>query len=242
MFRRLAADVHPFGFSSACLVLALLLAGSPLHAQQPDRFTRAGAGLTGVYNSSSTLGDVNGDGHLDLVITGQDQNDDPTSTLYLGDGSGGFSKANAGLTGVWDGSSTLGDVDGDGNPDLVITGKDQNDDPTTTLYLGDGSGGFSEANAGLTGVSGSSSTLGNVDGDGNLDLVITSRDLNVDQTSTLYLGDGNGGFSEANAGLTGVAGSSTLGDVDGDGDLDLVITGQDQNDDPTSTLYENLSS
>jgi hypothetical protein len=53
---------------------------------------------------------------------------------------------------VDEGSSTVGDVDGDGNLDLVITGDDQNRDPTTTLYLGDGSGGFSEADAGLTGV------------------------------------------------------------------------------------------
>jgi hypothetical protein len=82
MFRRHAAHVHSFGFSSACLVLASLLTGSPLHAQQPDRFTRAGAGLTGVYRSSSTLGDVDGDGTLDLVITGRDQNRDPTTTLY----------------------------------------------------------------------------------------------------------------------------------------------------------------
>ncbi|PSQ73503.1 MAG: hypothetical protein BRD34_02105, partial [Bacteroidetes bacterium QH_6_64_77] len=189
------------------MVLALLLAGSPLHAQQPDRplperlapdrgearassergrtrtealtrrraqpsapasltntpanlFTRAGAGLTGVEFSSSTLGDVDGDGHLDLVITGFG-GIRPMSTLYLGDGSGGFSEADAGLTGVGSGSSTVGDVDGDGNPDLVITGFSDNG-PTTTLYLGDGSGGFSEADAGLTGVQVGSSTLGDV--------------------------------------------------------------------------------
>ena len=74
------------------------------------------------------------------------------------------------MTGVLLGSSTLGDVDGDGNLDLVITGIG------TTLYLGDGSGGFSEANAGLTGVVLSSSTLGDIGGDGDLDLVVTGFD------------------------------------------------------------------
>ncbi|PSQ68884.1 MAG: hypothetical protein BRD26_07370, partial [Bacteroidetes bacterium QH_1_64_81] len=206
-------------------------------------FSGANAGLTDVAYGSSTLGDVDEDGTLDLVITGSGDRG-PTSTLYLGDGSGGFSEADAGLTGVERGSSsTLGDVDGDGNLDLVITGSEGYRDPSATLYLGDGSGGFSEANAGLTGVERGSSTLGDVDGDGHLDLVITGDDQNDNPTTTVYLGDGSGGFSEANAGLTGVwLSSSTLGDVDGDGNLDLVTTGLDQNGDPTSTLYENLSS
>jgi hypothetical protein len=68
------------------------------------------------------------------VITGVDPNEDLTTTLYLGDGSGGFSEANAGLTGVRDGSSTLGDVDGDGTLDLVITGREGYNDRMTTLY------------------------------------------------------------------------------------------------------------
>ena len=42
--------------------------------------------------------------------------------------------------------------------------------------------------------------------------------------------------------LAGVeVGSSTVGDVGGDGNLDLVITGGDPDGDPTSMLYENRS-
>jgi hypothetical protein len=217
---------------------------SKLETTPANLFTRAGAGLEGVYLGSSSLGDVNGDGNLDLVITGRDansRNSNPTATLYLGDGQGGFTETNAGLTGVGEfggTSSSLGDVDGDGNTDLVITGEDANDAPTATLYLGDGQGGFTDANAGLTGVEDGTSSLGDVDGDGNTDLVITGRDANSDPTATLYLGDGQGGFTKANAGLTGVdSGSSSLGDVNGDGNLDLVITGQFAGFIPTATLY-----
>jgi predicted nucleotidyltransferase len=202
-------------------------------------FTDANAGLTGVYRSSSSLGDVNNDGNLDLVITGYDTSGDYTTTLYLGDGTGGFSKANAGLTGVADGSSSLGDVNNDGHLDLVITGYDDTSgDYTTTLYLGNGQGGFTDANAGLTGVYHGSSSLGDVNNDGNLDLVVTGYDVNRNETATLYLGDGRGGFTDANAELTGVRfGSSSLGDVNNDGHLDLVITGRAPNRDPTATLY-----
>ena len=82
------------------------------------------------------LGDVNGDGHLDLVAGNSGRN-----KLYLNDGSGGFTAG----TGTAIGSETdvtwaviLGDVNGDGHLDLV-TG---NDGQTNKLYLNDGSGGF----------------------------------------------------------------------------------------------------
>ena len=242
MFRRHAAHVRSFSVSSACLVLALLLAGSPLHAQQPDRRApdRPLPERLLPDRGEAQAPSERGRTRAEALPRRRAQPSAPASLTNTP--ANLFTRAGAGLTGVEFGSSTLGDVDGDGTLDLVITGDDQNDDPATTLYLGDGSGGFSEANAGLTGVSGGSSTLGDVDGDGNLDLVITGFSDNG-RISTVYLGDGSGGFSEADAGLTGVSsGSSTVGDVDGDGTLDLVITGTDQNDDPTSTLYENLSS
>jgi hypothetical protein len=195
------------------------------------------AGLTGVQISSTSIADVDGDGKKDLLITGLDTNGDRTATLYLGDGQGDFSEANAGLTGVEFGSTSIADVDGDGNPDLLITGGAAVGDRTATLYLGDGQGGFSEAGAGLTGVVSSSTSIADADGDGNQDLLITGRDTNGDRTATLYIRDGLG-FSEAGAGLTGVqTGSTSIADVDGDGNEDLLITGEDVNRERTATLY-----
>jgi len=214
----------------------LLGAASSLRQKQStaNLVTRAAAGLSGVGNgSSSSIADVDGDGNLDLLTTGADANGNETATLYLGDGQGGFSEANAGLTGVWPSSSSIADVNGDGNPDLLITGAPASGDPVATLYLGDGQGNFTEANAGLTGVYRSSTSIADVDGDGNQDLLTTGADANGDETATLYLGDGQGGFSEANAGLTGVQRSSTsIADVNGDENPDLLITGSG-----TATLY-----
>lgn len=81
-----------------------------------------------------------------------------------------FTEANAGLTGVARSFSSIADADGDGNPDLLITGSN-----AATLYLGDGQGGFTEAGAGLTDVSFSSISIADIDGDTDPNLLITGR-------------------------------------------------------------------
>lgn len=201
-------------------------------------FSEADAGLTGVQYGSTSIADVNGDGNEDLLITGRDADINSTATLYLGNGDGTFSEAGAGLAGVEDGSTSIADVNGDGNQDLLITGSDVNEgNPTATLYLGNGNGTFSKAGADLLGVSASSTSIADVDGDGNQDLLITGRDENLDSTITLYFGNGEGTFTEATAGLIGVEeGSTSIADINGDGNKDLLITG-DSNTGPTATLY-----
>lgn len=205
-------------------------------------FSQANDGLTGVSSSSSAVGDADGDGHLDLLLTGEDVTDNYSTTLYRGNGHGGFSVAGPNLPSLTEGSSAFGDIDGDGHLDLLVTGEanldeDRDTEHVSRMYLGDGDGGFERANAGLTGVAEGSSTIGHVNGDGHLDLLLTGTD-GSSATAAVYLGSGDGTFTTANAGLTGVSeGSSSVADVNGDGDVDLLITGEDESGDPSATLY-----
>lgn len=208
-------------------------------------FSAVGAGLTALRNGSSEWGDYDSDGDLDLILTGTNSSGTATSVIYRNDGGGTFINISAGLTGVKGGTGTWGDYDNDGDLDLVIVGTDASDNTTATIYRNDGSDTFAAIRAGLTGVgntSGSSADWGDYDGDGDLDLVITGEEEGFlgERVSKIYRNNGDDTFTDIAAGLTGVLyGSSAWGDYDEDGDLDLVITGEDDAFTKTATIYRN---
>jgi surface protein len=158
------------------------------------------------------------------------------------EGTGTFADLGADLLGVQRGAVDLGDFDTDGDLDLVVTGADVNGTPTTTIYEND-EGTFVPINADLPGVGDRSSVAwGDFDLDGDLDLVVTGRDLSGNLTATIYENQGGGAFEPLGAGLTGVrGGSSDWGDYDSDGDLDLIITGDDGSNKSTR-IYRNHGS
>ena len=116
-----------------------------------------------------------------------------------------------------------GDVNGDGRPDFYLARLEG----PNALYLNLGDWRFRET-ATENGVAAgdrfsTGSTLVDIDGDGDLDLLLTS----IEGPKSLFLNDGTGRFTEApDAGLRDSPGgmSSALADIDGDGDLDLYLT------------------
>jgi len=209
-------------------------------------FTEVSSSLTGVGWSSIALGDIDNDGDLDLILTGKYYNswwnDFYVSKVYLNDGSGVFIEdSRSSLTGVSDSSIALGDIDNDGDLDLILTGSyyEGSYHYVSEVYLNDGSGVFiKDSRSSLTGVGWSSIALGDIDNDGDLDLILTG--WMGSQVSKVYTNNGSGVFSEdTRSSLTGVSDSSiALGDIDNDGDLDLIITGYSSSD-PFSKVYLN---
>jgi hypothetical protein len=117
----------------------------------------------------------------------------------------------------------LGDVDGDGRPDVFLTSVER----PAALYRNDGGLHFTDITAAsgidTRGLRTTSAVFADLDGDGHLDLIVGTLGGPV----KLWLGDGRGHFRDATptSGLTGgyAATTITVADVDGDGDLDVYV-------------------
>ena len=180
-------------------------------------FTQGAAYPTGSAPDGLAVGDLNGDGVVDIVTA--DAGSDSMSVL-LGNKDGTYQPRKVFKTGQNPSSIALADLDDDGNLDAIIT---NNDDNTVTIWWGDGKGGFATSTLLSTGSGPHRIATGDIDGDGNLDIAIVNW---TGTSATLFFGDGKRHFTSATLGSWGAPDSIALGDLTGDGKLDVVIGGE----------------
>ena len=175
------------------------------------------------------LGDVDGDGDLDAFLLNSFGLSSWPSRVWTNDGNGGFldSGQSLGATGLGWGVE-LGDVDADGDLDAFVVSFDavnRAGQPNQVL-LNDGSGNFQDSGQRFGPTESREVSLGDVDGDGDLDAFIA----NERRPNEVLLNDGDGNFHDNGQIFEShSSGAASLGDLDGDGDLDVYIAGADAN-------------
>jgi enediyne biosynthesis protein E4 len=184
-------------------------------------------------------GDVDGDGWVDLLVLRGDLG--PARLLHnLGNGSF-FDEALArglDIRGGLANGALMADLDGDGDLDVLTGGlyiADAQLSSPPRLWRNDGSGHFVEAGTFLDAWDGHdswSSALGDIDGDGDLDLAFGRWSTTPGARAHLFLAQA--GSYVASDGIVGLdtqfpaqdhSFTPNFADIDGDGDADLLFTG-----------------
>jgi hypothetical protein len=91
---------------------------------------------TGLRSASISWGDINNDGNLDFIQTGNDIDANATTRLLINTGST-FELQNTDLPNIFEGASDWGDYDNDGDLDLLLAGSGT-DGLLTRLYNNSG--------------------------------------------------------------------------------------------------------
>ncbi|MFQ5570287.1 MAG: FG-GAP-like repeat-containing protein [Rhodothermales bacterium] len=226
-------------------------------AAQPFTFTVIETDLAALEYGSLAYADLDRDGDLDLVATGNSSTTMPfRPTSYvamslaeqiLGSGETAQWRRTFDLrplsTQVWHSDVAWTDYDRDGDLDFVLTGTTRPTEPfeaVTRLYENDGAGAFHEVDAGLIGVYGSAAAWGDYDNDGRPDLLIMGATTSETSATRLYRNEGDGAFAGVDVPFRNVAfGDAQWGDYDNDGDLDLVLSGAEPAGGFATQLYRN---
>ena len=182
------------------------------HAAQ----TYASGGLT----LSVAIGDVNADGHLDVLVA------NGNAGVLLGNGDGTL-QAGRNYTLPSSPLFAVADVNGDGKPDLIAAYcNDSNCTGYAGVLLGNGDGTFQPAQTfSLGSTYPASIAVADVNGDGKPDLLVVSQCASgVHRCVEVWLGNGDGTFNlvyidSSDPSATSIA----VADVNGDGKPDLVI-------------------
>lgn len=192
-------------------------------------------GLPAISNGSAAWGDYDGDGWLDLLMAGSVGPSASVSQIWRNTG-GAFTQVTGavakGLAAVEEAAVAWGDYDNDGRLDFVVAGDAADGRLVTQIWRNTGTG-FANVTAalagGIPGVGRGTVAWGDHDNDGRLDLLLAGRGNAGVEVVQLWRNAGNAFVditAEAFPDMQVRHPSAAWGDVDNDGRLDVVVSGE----------------
>ena len=177
-------------------------------------YVDSGQTLGSSNSTAITIVDIEHNGSMDMIIANNGQ----ANLVWTNDGSGTFIDSGQTLGTSNSQALATGDVDKNGTLDLVVANNGQ----ANKLWTNDGSGNFTDAAQNMGNSNTLDIALADVDKDGDFDIITG----NNGQANLIWLNDNTtpGTFTDSGQSLNS-AGNTTaiaVGDVDNDGDLDIV--------------------
>ena len=125
-------------------------------------------------------------------------------------------------------AAVFADIDGDNDPDAIISGEQDFFDGITELYINDGTGYFEESGVKLIGQGDGDIAAADLNGDDFTDIIVTGNNNMTPSYSVsyLYINDGSGDFIEDTTAFIPMSNSSiAIADVNSDNSPDVLIAG-----------------
>lgn len=220
--RRSTPRVHRCAVLLGCTGAALMLGVVASAAGRAPSFGGPKNYKAGRHPLAVAIGDLNGDRIRDLAVASYGTS---TLSLLLNRGDGSFRAGRAVAVGVHSSSVATGDLNSDGKLDLALAtvGTDREPGTTVSVLLNKGGGSFAQKHDFHTGPGPTSVAVGDVNGDGNVDLA-TANLFGESGTVSVLLNTGDGTFAPAREyGTAGQALEVALGDLNGDRKPDLAV-------------------
>ncbi len=204
-----------------------------------NKFKNIPTNLPALYRGDADVGDYDGDGDEDIIVTGLTANNQLLMQLYRNNGENRFTPVRGIFTPLIDGSVEWGDFDNDDDLDILVTGKQANNNLATNIYRND-KGVFTKLEVDIPGVYNGNATWSDYDNDYDLDILITGNAGGIPYTA-VYKNTKNN-YNKVNQRFIPLMNSAgAWGDFDNDGSADFIISGEDNDGYPVCLIYRNKS-
>lgn len=195
--------------------------------------------LPALYGGDAAAADYDGDGDDDIIVTGINSDNQLIMKLYRNDGGNRFVAIKEIFTPTTDGSVEWGDYDNDEDLDILVTGKQFDNQLSTFIYRND-NGFFTQTIPGIPGVYNGNATWSDFDNDNDLDILITGNAGGKPFTAVYK--NVNGRYERVMQQFVPLKNSAgAWGDLDDDGLADFIVSGETSDGYPVCLIYNNYS-